>query len=92
MKLWLLTQTVQAGYDTYDSAVVAAETTDAARRIHPDEFHQMYDTRKTDEELAALGYCCQTWPSCYLDVNAEYIGEAKPGTEVGVVLASFNAA
>ena len=33
MKLWLLTQTVNIGYDTYDSAVVAAESEEEARNI-----------------------------------------------------------
>ena len=35
MKLWLISQTENEGYDTYDSAVVAAETENAARLIHP---------------------------------------------------------
>src|SRR6266550_3316382 len=33
MKLWLISQYVNAGYDTYDSAVVAAETEEEARLI-----------------------------------------------------------
>lgn len=35
MKLYLLTQGENNGYDTYDSMVVAAESEDAARKIHP---------------------------------------------------------
>ena len=31
MKLWLISQDVNNGYDTYDSAVVAAETKTLAR-------------------------------------------------------------
>ena len=33
--LWLLSQSVNNGYDTYDSAVVAARTEDEARHIYP---------------------------------------------------------
>ena len=33
MKLWLLEQNVNNGYDTYDSAVVVAATEDEARRV-----------------------------------------------------------
>lgn len=33
MRLWLISQDINSGYDTYDSAVVAAETEDAARNI-----------------------------------------------------------
>lgn len=36
MKLWLLEQDEHNGYDTYDSLVVAAESEDEARAIHPD--------------------------------------------------------
>lgn len=32
MKLWLISQGENRDYDTYDSAVVAAETEDGARR------------------------------------------------------------
>jgi len=35
MKLWRISQDVVDGYDTYDSAVVAAETEAAAKTIHP---------------------------------------------------------
>jgi hypothetical protein len=33
VRLWFISQTVNGGYDTYDAAVVAAETEDAARNI-----------------------------------------------------------
>ena len=33
MRLWFISQSVNVGYDTYDAAVVAAETEDAARNI-----------------------------------------------------------
>jgi len=35
MKLWLISQTENNGYDTYDSAVVAAETEVEAKGIIP---------------------------------------------------------
>jgi hypothetical protein len=35
MKLWLISQSRNNGYDTFDSAVVAAETEAEARHIHP---------------------------------------------------------
>lgn len=36
MNLYLISQTENEDYDTYDSAVVAAETPEDAARIHPD--------------------------------------------------------
>lgn len=35
MHLYLISQQTNNGYDTYDSAVVAAESEEAARSIHP---------------------------------------------------------
>lgn len=36
MNLYLISQTVNPGYDTFDSAVVVAESEEVARSIHPD--------------------------------------------------------
>lgn len=89
MKLWLISQTENRGYDTYDSAVVAAESADEAILIHP-------DGRRWDPMLgwslpAPKGHRHPdyTWvsPPC---VDVKLIGDAAPGIS-GVVLASFNA-
>lgn len=37
MNLYRISQNWNTGYDTYDSAVVAAESEDEARLIHPSE-------------------------------------------------------
>ena len=77
MKLWLITQTESGGYDTYDAAVVAAETEAAARNINPsDDWGRKWSL---------------SWASSPDNVVASYIGEAKEGTEEGIILASFNA-
>lgn len=79
MKLWLISQSVNNGYDTYDSAVVAAETADEARHIHPNgeawpKSKYFYDWAQTPDQ-----------------VEVRLIGEASPGTVTGLILASFNA-
>ena len=83
MKLWRLFRPGIDGfdYDEFDAAIVAAETEDDARTIQP--------SNRTD-----LG---SGVPEKYVgwvppdQVSIEYIGEAKPGTKRGVILASFNA-
>ena len=40
MKLWLISQDVNNNYDTYDSAVVAAETEEEARVTFPNRWGQ----------------------------------------------------
>lgn len=78
MNLYLISQNEDNDYDTYDSAVVAAPSEDAARNTHPngrDEPWEKYD-----------GWC-----SCPELVNVELIGTALEGTKAGVICSSFNA-
>lgn len=79
MNLYLLTQTDNAGYDTYDSCVVAAPDEDTARCLHPGG----YDW----DSFGGSG----TWAFYPSTVKAQLIGVAVEGTAAGVVLASFNA-
>jgi hypothetical protein len=79
MKLYRISQNVNNGYDTYDSAVVAAETEEEAKMIHPSG--NEWDGKE-------LGY--DSWCSAE-KVKVEYIGEAKEGTLKGIIVSSFNA-
>ncbi len=79
MNLYLLTQDEENGYDTYDSVVVAAESEDEARLIHPSGWVVKWSDFR--------GVWCRSPES----VAVEKIGKAKTGTLSGVVLASFNA-
>jgi hypothetical protein len=76
MKLWLLWQDVNTGYDTYDSMVVAAATKEAARNLVPDS------PWRTEVNT--------TW-ALPADVQIKYLGKAVPGIVPGVLCASFNA-
>ena len=75
MKLWLIYQTENTGYDTYDSAVVAAETEDEARKIHPGGAWDSWDA----------------WVDFPERVSVLYLGEASDIPIARVILASFNA-
>ena len=77
MKLWLISQKENRDYDTYDSAVVAAETKEEAVSIHPGPY-------------AHNAYPVSSWAPKE-QVQANYIGHAKIGTKAGVICASFNA-
>lgn len=95
MNLYLISQTINSGYDTYDSAVVIAENEEAARRVCPSESYKWSD----QEESFMVEYCDGTikreypnfWVKYINDVDVEYIGKAKEGAKPGVILASFNA-
>ena len=94
MKLFLISQNENNGWDTYDSAVVAAEDEEAARRIHPSEFTDGWDEYNTSwygTSISGERYYTRsgdswTYPKLvHVKYLAEYEGEA------GVILASFNA-
>lgn len=78
MKLYKISQIDAHGWDTYDSAVVAAESSEAAKAIHP----------SGDGDWSDVSY--RTWASSPNLVTAIYIGEAADDIS-GVIVASFNA-
>jgi len=79
MKLYLISQTERDGYDTYDSAIVCAESANDAAAIHPEGQAAWEDKN------------WHAWARTPDNVKAEYIGEAATGIEKGIILASFNA-
>lgn len=80
MKLWLIAQDQNNGYDTYDSAVVAAETEEQARQTNP-------------QGTGPIDWGAHIWDWCDSpdQVIVKLLGEAAQGVEAGVICASFNA-
>lgn len=78
MKLWKISRPGICGCDEYDSAVVAAENEQAARKTHPNKYG-----REDPPDI---------WNSWIPkeQVVVELIGTAKPGTKPGVICASFH--
>ncbi len=93
MNLYLISQSTNNGYDTYDSAVVAAESEQEAQKIHPNP-NRSWDKVELNEEGAWIdrwGDSCGTWADYKSQVTVKYLGQAEEGTQSGVILASFNA-
>ncbi len=82
MNLYRLSQNINRGYDTFDSAIVAAENELLARYVHPGA-----PLMEWDRNIRG------TWVSLddLEEIDVELIGAAAPGIEYGVVLASYNA-
>lgn len=78
MNIYLISQHVNTGYDTYDSAVVTAETAEEARKMPPD-----YGSTYSDPEW--------TWTTDTSKVKVTLIGTAFPGEIKRVICASFHA-
>lgn len=83
MNLYKISQTVNNDWDTYDSAIVAAENEEEARKINPSDFDNKHWWTEEDRYTS--------WCSKLEDVQVELIGVAKEGIEKGVIVASFNA-
>lgn len=95
MKLWLISQYENNNYDTYDSAVVAAETEEEARNIYPDNWDN--NPKKWNgskwlwylEDGRVLDYSSGSWTSPD-NVSVQFLADGYDGP-AGTVLASFNA-
>lgn len=77
MPLYLISQTENEGYDTYDSAVVVAPDEEAARNTLPSEYAKWEDHYSS-------------WASSPSNVIVKLIGTEVEGL-TGVICSSFNA-
>lgn len=95
MKLWLISQSVNNNWDTYDSAVVAAETEEEARITYPDNngiSDRFWGGSKWlykcgDGRFISTSHSCWTTPD---NVRVQFLADGYNG-EPGTVCASFNA-
>jgi hypothetical protein len=84
MNLYLIWQTEDNSYDTYDSAVVCASNEDEARHMdpsYPDGRARTWPGRRYYDD----------WCSSPDAVNVKLIGAAADGMVRSVVCSSFNA-
>lgn len=80
MNLYRIWQTTnQNDYDYFSAAIVAAESEEDARLIHPTAAGSSWGSNKNLVE-------CWAKPE---DVRVELLGTAKKGTKAGVIQASF---
>lgn len=77
MNIYLISQTTNNSFDTYDSAIVGAESVEEAQKINPS---------------SGWGGSYPGWADKPEQVDVLLIGKAVDGTAAGVILASFNAA
>lgn len=79
MNLYLVSQDVNGGYDTFDSFIVAANSIKEAQSYHP------INGLDWDGKIKAHDTWCDKE-----DVTVQLIGKASKDIE-GIILASFNA-
>lgn len=81
MNLYLISQKENQCYETYDGAVVAAESEEEARNMNPQNGLPM-------ERLDWNAYS-SVWCKSIKYVQVKYLGIAGPEIKRGVVFASF---
>lgn len=93
MKIYLIKQSVNHGYDTYDGSVVIAENEKEAQETSPSSYYKFHDGKwyfqyvdGTEQPKDSHSSWCMPH-----DVKVTYLGEAKEGSEKGAVCSSFNA-
>ena len=83
MKLFKIYQNINTGYDTFDSAVVVANSAEEAQKIHPNDSSgdfSMYDSWVSRPDLVSVIYL------------GEVVGEPDSDIYPGAIIcASFNA-
>jgi hypothetical protein len=95
LNLYLISQNVNDGWDTYDSAVVAAASEEEARLIYPNNWGE--DNIRWNgsrwlwyiKDGRVLDYSGSTWTSPD-NVSVEFLAAGYEGP-AGTVLGSFNA-
>jgi hypothetical protein len=97
MNIYLISQGVDNGCDTYDSAVVIAPDEESARRIHPSPYvTHVSNNTWMGTDCDGTEYNEEVWGTwvdyAFVDqVKVKLVGKACEGAVAGVVLASFNA-
>ena len=86
MKLFKISQSVNTGYDTYDSAIVCAKDEVEARKWHPNG----RDNADEKGDFTDADYY-PSWADRVSEVEVIHIGTASPTCPIGIVLSSFNA-
>ena len=91
LKLYLISSPPEfqdwTGYDYFDSAVVAASSSEEAAFVHPRGGDVFWDGSAWADASGEMGDLA--WPTPD-QIEVTKIGKAVEGTDPGVVLASFN--
>lgn len=82
MNIYVLEQTENTGYDTYDACVVCAENENEAKSMHPAGY-ALVDGKFPGDEF-------EEWASRPENVKCTLIGVAGNSVAKGILLASFN--
>lgn len=81
LKIYLLSQEENTGYDTYSECIVCATNVEDAKNIRP-------DSKEFIDGVCADSY---EWATNINNITCEEIGIANHNTREGVILSSYHA-
>jgi hypothetical protein len=84
MNLYLLTQKDNINYDMFDGMVVAAESEESARKLHP-----LSEENKKFWEDRGEYWKSGVWANSSENVLVKYLGKADPSLEEEIILTSY---
>jgi len=88
MNIYLISQDVNKGYDTFDKAIVAANNENEAKLIHPDGVSANWKDENFSDDDNVEWIWAWTKPK---NVKIELLGVTTKEIKSGVILASYNA-
>lgn len=91
MNLYLLSQDENKGWDVYDSAIVAGESEEEARKICPSGIYEWHNGWCYHSNDRTWYRSRSDWANDIANISVKLIGVADPTVSRGVILASFNA-
>ena len=90
MKLYKLENKKNNGYDSFAAVIVAANSEDEARLIHPPTASKEYGCYFNWQDDGDK-WLSDAWCNNPRDVEVTFIGVADESVQAGIILESFNA-
>lgn len=90
LNIYLLTQSTNRGYDTFDSCIAVAPDEAMARLLHP-RGDRYWNGREWAWVDGTPGYTSEAGWTDPDNVTVEHVGTAADGVKAGVLCASFHA-
>jgi hypothetical protein len=89
MNLYLLTQSDNSGWATFDGMVVAAESSEDARKIHPLEICKIENPELFKDYNINFWEDKHCWADSPENVKVKFLGKVEHGIEKGIIIRSY---
>lgn len=100
MNIYRISLNENTGYNTYDSAIVVANSEDEARKIHPRSFNRFEPDKEIEFILSKDGFLISNdiwwgydgdWCGAPKEVNVQLVGTTDIYDKIRILCTSYNA-